>query len=136
MIRRCPHERISSRFQDRTPQFVPLVAQRNGRQKLRCFSERLSRRYFISRRRRVLFEFRPDSKMEGYHRFLVEHRQIWSSNKFIAFFDDDLECDGDKLNQLFQICAEEQLKLAQPSLTRDSYFGCAMCLQQNANFAL
>jgi hypothetical protein len=36
--------------------------------------------------------------------------------------DDDLECRGADINRMFELFQDEQLQLAQPSLTHDSYF--------------
>lgn len=47
---------------------------------------------------------------------------------YIWLPDDDLECSLDDVNRLFEICRNESLVLAQPSLTHDSYFTHAVTL--------
>jgi len=41
--------------------------------------------------------------------------------EYVFLPDDDLECDGDSITQLFEVCKQVGLALAQPSLSLDSF---------------
>jgi hypothetical protein len=52
---------------------------------------------------------------------------------YVALFDDDLVIDPSAVSRLFEIAAELNLKIGQPSLSMDSYFSYA-CLLRHPTF--
>ena len=59
----------------------------------------------------------------------------WEDYDFIWFPDDDLAFHGLTANRLFDICREKMLDLAQPSLSKASYFSHLITLH-NSSFSL
>ena len=80
----------------------------------------------------VAFEYRPGRKVAGYHAFLQAQCALWQQYDYIALFDDDLAASPDDINRLFSLSAANQLRLAQPSLSHDSYFTYAGFLHQRS----
>jgi hypothetical protein len=76
------------------------------------------------------FEYRPGRKIQGYDGFLTEQRDIWRKYDYICLMDEDLVADTSALNRMFDLCAAHNLKIAQPSLTHDSFFTYAALLHQ------
>lgn len=79
----------------------------------------------------VQTEHRVGYKVEGYDGFLKDHAALWSSYDHICFMDEDIDVDVASLNEMFGLCAQYNLKIAQPSLTHDSHFSYAALLHQN-----
>jgi hypothetical protein len=61
------------------------------------------------------------SKLVGLKLLLEEHPQLMESYDYFFFPDDDLEMSGKAIADLFYLCSQYHLGLAQPSLTSDSY---------------
>jgi len=61
-------------------------------------------------------------KMQGLHDFILAHEDLIRRYEYIWLPDEDLRISCEGINRMFDICRERQLKLAQPSLTPDSYF--------------
>lgn len=85
--------------------------------------------------RGILFEYRAGSKVVGYGEILRDYAALIRRYRYVALFDDDLAIDASGLLRLFQIIDEQQLKIAQPALTHESYFTYA-CLLQHKGFTL
>lgn len=61
-------------------------------------------------------------KMQGLHDFIRAHEDLVRRYEFVWLPDEDLRIRCEDINRMFDICRERQLKLAQPSLSPDSYF--------------
>lgn len=77
-------------------------------------------------------ECRPGFKVEGYGGFLLDNANLVDEYDYVAFFDEDLEASADAINGAFRLCSKYNLKIAQPALTKNSYFTFAALLQQRA----
>jgi hypothetical protein len=62
------------------------------------------------------------AKWPGLEQTLIAHWDQIQKYRYVWLPDDDLLCEPDEVSRLFAICDELQLELAQPALTRDSYF--------------
>jgi hypothetical protein len=60
-------------------------------------------------------------KWEPIHLWLTAHPEILEHYDYVWFPDDDLLTTWDNVDDLFQICRDYDLRLAQPALTRDSF---------------
>lgn len=61
-------------------------------------------------------------KLLALHEFILKYEDLISNYDYIWLPDEDLSCTCRSINLLFDKCREHALKLAQPSLTHDSYF--------------
>ncbi len=77
----------------------------------------------------LFFEHRPGRKVAGYAAFLRDHEALWRAYDHVALFDDDLMTSAQDLSRMFEIAREYDLKIAQPALTRDSFFTYAALLR-------
>jgi hypothetical protein len=66
--------------------------------------------------------FVPGRKVEGYAKLLRNHRRFLERYRRIALIDDDIDADATALAECFRVGAERDLKIWQPSLTKDSHF--------------
>lgn len=82
----------------------------------------------------VIGETIPGLKWTGLN-ILLNTWQGWRDYDYIAFVDDDILASQTDWSKFFEICADARIKIAQPSLTQDSYFSHLMTLQ-NKNFIL
>lgn len=80
----------------------------------------------------VFFEHRPGKKVEGISAVLKEHPNLCTDYEYIGIFDEDLEISATDLNTVFELAAEKEFKISQPSLTHDSYFSYAAFLQNKS----
>ena len=71
------------------------------------------------------------AKWPGLAATLAAHRDLIAQYRYVWMPDDDLLCDPDQVSRMFSICDELQLELAQPALTRDSYFTHLLSLQHS-----
>ena len=71
------------------------------------------------------------AKWPGLAATLAEYSEVISQYSYVWLPDDDLLCDPDQVSRMFAICDELQLDLAQPALTRDSYFTHLITLQHS-----
>jgi hypothetical protein len=78
----------------------------------------------------VRTERRPGHKIKGYNGFLNDYVALWSDYDYVCFMDEDIDVDVASLNKMFRLSAKYNLKIAQPSLTHDSYFSYAALLHQ------
>lgn len=62
------------------------------------------------------------TKLQGLYDFIRNHEEMIRQYDYIWLPDEDLECTCQGINQMFDVCRERELKLAQPALTHDSYF--------------
>ncbi len=76
------------------------------------------------------YEARPGAKWPGIAALLREHAALVDAYEAVWFPDDDLSADGQTLDRLFAFFHAHRLSLAQPALTRDSYFTWDTLLQQ------
>lgn len=76
------------------------------------------------------YEARPGPKWTGIAALLAEHPDLLERYDAFWFPDDDLLADAPCLNRLFAFFCAFRLCLAQPALTRDSYFTWSTLLQQ------
>jgi hypothetical protein len=67
-------------------------------------------------------------KLLALHDWIRDHEQLVRGYEYIWLPDDDLSCTCQGINRIFDVCRERRLKLAQPSLTHDSYFAHAIVL--------
>lgn len=70
----------------------------------------------------VFFEHRPGTKVAGYDAIMRDRADLLARYDFVAFFDEDLDTDAGTLNRAFALCAQYDLKIAQPGLTFGSHF--------------
>jgi hypothetical protein len=61
-------------------------------------------------------------KLQGLHDCIRSHEELIRAYDYIWLPDEDLACTCAGINRMFEVCHERKLKLAQPSLTHDSYF--------------
>lgn len=76
------------------------------------------------------WEHRPGPKWSCIAELLAEHPELIDRYQAFWFPDDDLDADTDTLNRMFALFHGLRLKLAQPALTRDSYFSWPQLLQR------
>ncbi|HWH84872.1 MAG TPA: DUF707 domain-containing protein [Burkholderiaceae bacterium] len=69
------------------------------------------------------------AKWPGLERTLIEHWDTIQQYEYVWLPDDDLLCQPELVSRMFAICHDLQLELAQPALTRDSYFSHLITLQ-------
>ncbi|MBV7266298.1 DUF707 domain-containing protein [Erythrobacter ani] len=72
------------------------------------------------------------TKWDSIYRYLTKNRDVLERYDYIAFMDDDLIFTKRDLNRYFDICAEHNLRIAQPSLHPDSHFCYSILLQFGA----
>lgn len=77
-----------------------------------------------------LWEHRPGPKWSCIADLLAAHPQLIEQYDAFWFPDDDLAADTATLNRMFALFQGFDLKLAQPALTRDSYFSWRHLLQR------
>lgn len=71
------------------------------------------------------------TKWDSVYRYLRANPEVMDRYRYIAFMDDDLVFSKADLNRYFDICAEHDLYLAQPSLHHRSYFCYPILLRCN-----
>jgi hypothetical protein len=71
------------------------------------------------------------AKWPGLAATLAEYADVIAQYRYVWLPDDDLLCEPDQVSRMFAICDELQLDLAQPALTRDSYFTHLATLQHS-----
>jgi hypothetical protein len=74
-------------------------------------------------------------KWEPIHHWLTADREIISRYDYIWFPDDDILTTWENVNDLFQVCHDYDLQLAQPALTSDSFI-CHAVTKQDPNCLL
>jgi hypothetical protein len=74
-------------------------------------------------------------KWPALHELLINLGDTVKQYEYIWLPDDDLDCNCDDINRLFDICRRYRLSLAQPSLTPNSYIS-HMITRHNALFRL
>ncbi len=77
----------------------------------------------------VFVHSQSGAKWPGLERTLVEHWDTIQQYEYVWLPDDDLLCDPSLVSRMFLICSDLQLDLAQPALTRDSYFSHLVTMQ-------
>jgi hypothetical protein len=78
-----------------------------------------------------LWEHRPGPKWSCIADLMAAHPGLVEQYDAFWFPDDDLAADTDTLNRMFALFQGFGLKLAQPALTRDSYFSWRQLLQRD-----
>lgn len=68
------------------------------------------------------FSIDRGTKWDSIFRHLSAHPELFDRYDYIAFPDDDLSFEAGSLNHLFNTCREFDLYVAQPGLTRRSYY--------------
>jgi len=71
------------------------------------------------------------AKWPGLEQTLLAHWDRLQHYRYVWLPDDDLLCVPENVSRLFAVCDELQLELAQPALTRDSYFTHVVTLQHS-----
>lgn len=71
------------------------------------------------------------AKWPGLERTLAAHWDTIQQYRYVWLPDDDLLCQPELVSRMFLICDELQLDLAQPALTRDSYFTHLISMQHS-----
>jgi hypothetical protein len=71
------------------------------------------------------------AKWPGLQQTLIAHWDTIQQYRHVWLPDDDLLCVPEDVSRMFAICDELQLELAQPALTRDSYFTHVVTLQHS-----
>lgn len=64
----------------------------------------------------------PGGKWNGIWRFFAEHGEALNGYDYYWLVDDDIETDAESIEALFAYVRRCGFQLAQPALTRDSYF--------------
>ncbi|MEO6031068.1 MAG: DUF707 domain-containing protein [Burkholderiaceae bacterium] len=77
----------------------------------------------------VFVHLQKGAKWPGLERTLVEHWDTIQQYEYVWLPDDDLLCQPERVSRMFAICRDLQLDLAQPALTRDSYFSHLISMQ-------
>jgi len=80
----------------------------------------------------VFVHMQKGAKWPGLEQTLMTHWDTIQEYKYIWLPDDDLLCVPEQVSRMFAICDDLQLDLAQPALTRDSYYTHAITLQHTA----
>ncbi len=80
----------------------------------------------------VFVHLQKGAKWPGLEQTLIAHWEVIQQYQYIWLPDDDLLCVPEDVSRMFSICSDLQLELAQPALTRDSYFSHAITLQHTA----
>ncbi len=73
------------------------------------------------------------TKWEGVAQFLDMHRDLVEEYDYVWFPDDDLLTTSQSISRFFDICRQQQLIVAQPSLTRDSFYSYPITLQRDGS---
>lgn len=71
------------------------------------------------------------AKWPGLEQTLMAHWDTIQQYRYLWLPDDDLLCVPEDVSRMFAICDDLQLELAQPALTRDSYFTHVVTLQHS-----
>ena len=71
------------------------------------------------------------AKWPGLEQTLAAHWDTIQQYEYVWLPDDDLLCQPELVSRMFAICHDLQLELAQPALTRDSYFTHLMTMQHS-----
>jgi len=66
------------------------------------------------------------------HGLIQKNIDLIRQYDYVWLPDDDLACSCRDINRLFEICREEDIELAQPALTHDSYFSHTLTLYSPA----
>ncbi|WHP07361.1 MULTISPECIES: DUF707 domain-containing protein [Acinetobacter] len=69
------------------------------------------------------------SKWQGLYDFFLNYPDLWQEYDYIWLPDDDLSTTAENLNIFFDLCHQYQFILAQPALTKNSYFTFGLLLQ-------
>ena len=72
------------------------------------------------------------AKWPGLERTIAEHWDLLQQYEYVWLPDDDLLCEPEQVSRMFAISRDLQLDLAQPALTRDSYFSHLITMQHTA----
>jgi len=76
---------------------------------------------FIDHQDYADFSFqRSGSKSQLLDWFFSEHEEVWGGYNSFWLTDDDLLCSAKEVNRLFDIFEQNEMSVAQPSLTKDS----------------
>jgi hypothetical protein len=67
-------------------------------------------------------------KLRGVYNLIHSHEQLVRQYEYVCLAEEDLQCTCHGFNRIFEVCRERRLKLAQPSLTHDSYCAHAITL--------
>jgi hypothetical protein len=71
------------------------------------------------------------AKWPGLERTIAAHWDTIQQYRYVWLPDDDLLCQPELVSRMFSICDDLQLDLAQPALTRDSYFTHLISMQHS-----
>jgi hypothetical protein len=80
----------------------------------------------------VFVHYQKGAKWPGLEQTLAAHWATIQKYQYVWLPDDDLLCVPEDVSRMFAICDDLKLELAQPALTRDSYFTHAITLQHTA----
>jgi len=76
------------------------------------------------------------TKFTAIARLFSEYQEIFDMYDYVFFLDDDIYIETDAINTLFDVCAEESLDAAQPSLSSDSHCIWDVFYQKGSNVRL
>jgi len=79
----------------------------------------------------LFVHYQKGAKWPGLEQTLIAHWDTIQKYRYVWLPDDDLLCVPEQVSRMFTICDELQLELAQPALTRDSYFTHLVTLQHS-----
>ncbi len=79
----------------------------------------------------VFVHMQKGAKWPGLEQTIAAHWDVIQQYRYIWLPDDDLLCVPEEVSRMFAIADELQLELAQPALTRDSYFTHLITLQHS-----
>ena len=77
----------------------------------------------------VFVHLQKGAKWPGLEQTLIAHWDTIQKYRYVWLPDDDLLCVPEDVSRMFAICDDLQLELAQPALTRDSYFTHVITMQ-------
>lgn len=77
-----------------------------------------------------IFIAQKGPKWQPIHAWLSRQPSVLSRYDYVWFPDDDIMTSWDNVNMLFNICRRFELLLAQPALSRESYYMHAITLEQ------
>lgn len=77
----------------------------------------------------VFVHLQKGAKWPGLERTILQHWDTIQHYEYVWLPDDDLLCEPELVSRMFAICADLRLDLAQPALTRDSYFSHLITMQ-------
>lgn len=71
----------------------------------------------------------PGGKWEAYYNFFTKNKEVLDNYDYFWFADDDIAIQGDQISKMFNAMREYDLDIAQPALSKQSYFSYLATIQ-------